>query len=144
MSWVSLPAYLISLSDVVFLVFGAPTLNPNGTINVAEGTSGSLSCSRSPDTNTGITARWTFGSTQLASSTDSAIYQYTNIMRNESGDYNCTLTHNIGMLAVTRHGTVTINVQCESFNVANTDWCTNHDSVSPSQILQRSLWTLLQ
>ena len=48
-------------------------------------------------------------------------------MRNESGDYNCTLTHNIGtdMFAVTRRGTVTINVQCESLNVANTDWCTN-------------------
>ena len=128
-----------------FLVFGAPTLNPNGTINVLEGTNGSLSCSRSLDTvTTGITARWTFGSTVLFSSTDSAIYQYTNIMRNESGDYNCTLTHNIGMLAVTRRGTVTINVQCESFNVTNTDWCTNHDSVSPSQTLQRSLWTLLQ
>ena len=51
-----------------FLVFGAPTLNPNGTINVVEGTSGSLSCSSSPDTSTAdIDATWTFGSTQLAS-----------------------------------------------------------------------------
>ena len=35
-----------------FLVFGAPTLNPNGTvsINVLEGTSDSLFCFRSPDT----------------------------------------------------------------------------------------------
>ena len=119
MSWVSLPAYLVSLSDVVFLVFGAPTLNPNGTINVVEGTSGSLSCSSSPDTSTtNIDARWTFGSTQLASSTDSVTYSYSNIMRNESGDYNCTLTHNIGTVpyVVTRHAVVTINVQCESVN----------------------------
>ena len=118
LSWVSLPAYLVSLSDVVFLVFGAPTLNPSGTINVVEGTSDSLSCSRSPDTNTGITATWTFGSTQLASSTDSVTYSYSNIMRNESGDYNCTLTHNIGTVpyVVTRYAVVTINVQCESVN----------------------------
>ena len=130
-----------------FLVFGAPTLNPNGTINVVEGTNDSLSCSPSPDTSTtNIDATWTFGSTLLASSTDSVTYSYSNIMRNESGDYNCTLTHNIGtgMFTVTRRGTVTINVQCESFNVTNTDWYTNHDCVSPSQILQRSLWTLLQ
>ena len=60
-----------------FLVFGAPTLNPNGTINVVEGTSGSLSCSSSPDTSTAdIDATWTFGSTQLAASTDSVTYSY--------------------------------------------------------------------
>ena len=102
-----------------FLVFGAPTLNPNGTINVVEGTSGSLSCSSSPDTSTAdIDATWTFGSTQLASSTESVTYSYSNIMRNESGDYNCTLRHEIGTVPynVTRHAVVTINVQCESVN----------------------------
>ena len=102
-----------------FLVFGAPTLNPNGTINVIEGTSGSLSCSTSPDTIfTGISARWTFGSTELASSTNDVTYSYSNIMRNESGDYNCTLTHNIGTVpyVVTRYAVVTINVQCELVN----------------------------
>ena len=75
-----------------FLVFGAPTLNPNGTINVVEGTNDSLSCSRSPDTSTtNIDATWTFGSTLLASSTDGVTYSYSNIMRNESGDY--TIVH---------------------------------------------------
>ena len=108
-----------------FLVFGAPTLNPNGTINVVEGTSDSLSCSRSPGT-TGINARWTFGSTQLASSTDSVTYSYSNIMQNQSGDYNCTLTHNIGIIpyVVTRYAVVTINVQCESVNLMS-DWYTH-------------------
>ena len=98
-----------------FLVFGAPTLNPNGTINVIEGTSDSLMCSSST---TGINARWTFGSTELASSTNDVTYSYSNIMRNESGDYNCTLTHNIGTVpyVVTRYAVVTINVQCELVN----------------------------
>ena len=100
-----------------FLVFGAPTLNPNGTITVLEGTSDSLSCSRNPDTAfSGISARWTFGSTVLISSTDSVTYSYSNIMRNESGDYNCTLTHNIGYYVVTRYAVATINVQCELVN----------------------------
>ena len=100
-----------------FIYLVPRSLNPNGTINVVEGTSNSLSCS--PDTvTTGISTRWTFGSTQLASSTDSVTYSYSNIMRNESGDYNCTLMHDIGTIpyVVTRHAVVTINVQCESVN----------------------------
>ena len=101
------------------LVFGDPVLNPNGTINVVEGTSGSLSCSRSPGTVDGIDARWTFGSTTLATSTDNVIYSYTNIMRSQSGVYNCTLEHSIGSgsaprYIVTRSAAVTVNVQSES------------------------------
>ena len=101
------------------LVLGDPVLNPNGTINVVEGTNGSLSCSRSPDTvSTGIDARWTFGSTTLATATDNVIYSYTNIMRSQSGVYNCTLEHSIGSgsaprYIVTRSAAVTIDVQCE-------------------------------
>ena len=89
------------------------------SINVVEGTSDSLSCFRNPDTAfSGISARWIFGSTQLAASTDSVTYSYSNIMQNVSGDYNCTLMHNIGTIpyVVTRYGVVTINVQCESVN----------------------------
>ena len=100
------------------LVLGDPVLNPNGTINVVEGTSGSLSCNPSPGSVSGIDARWTFGPTTLATSTDNVIYSYTNIMRIQSGVYNCTLEHSIGSgsaphYIVTRSDVVTINVQCE-------------------------------
>ena len=43
-------------------------------------------------------------------------------MRNESGDYNCTLTHESGYFpsyVVMRYAVVTINVQCESVNETN-------------------------
>ena len=74
---------------------------------------------RSPGSvTTGIDARWTFGPTTLATSTDNVIYSYTNIMRIQSGVYNCTLEHSIGSgsaphYIVTRSDVVTINVQCE-------------------------------
>ena len=104
------------------LVFGDPVLNPNGTINVVKGTNGSLSCNPSPGSVSGIDARWTFGSSTLATSTDNVIYSYTNIMRNESGVYNCTLEHSIGSgsaprYIVTRSAAVTINVQSESYKL---------------------------
>ena len=107
--------------SILNLVFGNPVLTPSGTINVVEGSDGSLSCKPSTDTVTnGIDAKWTFGSTTLATSTDNVIYSYTNIMRNESGEYNCSFTHSIGSgsaprYIVTRHASVTINVQCEEF-----------------------------
>ena len=105
--------------SILNLVFGDPVLTPSSTINIVEGTNGSLSCSRSRDTNAnGIDARWTYGSTTLATSTDNVIYSYTNIMRSQSGVYNCTLEHSIGSgstprYIVTRSAVVTINVQCE-------------------------------
>ena len=111
--------------SILNLVFGNnPVLTPSGTINVVEGTSGSLSCAPSPETVSGIDARWTFGSTTLATSTDNVIYSYTNIMRSQSGVYNCTLEHSIGsgsapLYIVTRHAVVTINVQCEEYSMHN-------------------------
>ena len=100
------------------LVFGNPVLYPSGTVNIEEGTSGSLSCAPSPGAVDGIDARWTFGSTVLATSTDNVHYMYTNIMRSQSGVYNCTLEHSIGSgsaprYIVTRSAVVTINVQCK-------------------------------
>ena len=90
-------------------------LNPSGTINVLEGSNGTLTCMRNAGDPTSLDAVWTFGSTQLAESQDIVSYSYTNIMRTQSGEYNCTLTHDIGSLSfsVTRVGTVTINVQCK-------------------------------
>ena len=101
------------------LVFDNPVLTPSGTINVVEGTNGSLSCNPSPGTVDGIDARWAFGSTTLATSTDNVIHSYTNIMRSQSGVYNCTLEYSIGSgsaprYIVTRSAVVTINVQSES------------------------------
>ena len=101
------------------LVFSDPVLNPNGAINIVEGTSGSLSCAPSPGTGDDIFARWTFGSTTLATSNYNVIYSYTNIMWSQSGVYNCTLEYSIGSgsaprYIVTRSAVVTINVQSES------------------------------
>ena len=104
------------------LVFPDPVLSPNGTVNVTEGTDGSLSCSRTSDTNTNaISSTWTFGSTELISVDGNVLYSYTNIMRNQSGVYNCTLVHSIGSGGMpryfaTRSAAVTINVQCEFTN----------------------------
>ena len=100
------------------LVFLDPVLNPKGTINVVEGTSGSISCRTGPTNGDDIVARWTFGSTTLATSNYDVIYSYTNIMRSQSGVYNCTLEQPIGSGSaprynVTRSAVVTINVQCE-------------------------------
>ena len=106
--------------SILNLVFGDTVLTPSGTINVVEGTNGSLSCDPSTDTNAnGIDARWTFGSTTLATSTDNVIYSYTNIVQSQSGVYNCTLEYSIGSgsaprYIVTRSAVVTVNVLSES------------------------------
>ena len=122
--------------SILNLVFGNPVLTPSGTFNIVEGTNGSLSCSRSPDTNAnGIDARWTCGSTTLATSTDNVIYSYTNIIWSQSGVYYCTLEHSIGSgsaprYIATRSAVVTINVQCElmkySINQISSSVVTNY------------------
>ena len=94
-----------------FSVFTPPTLSPSMSTSVVEGANVPLSCS---STQSDLTVTWTRGSTQLASasSTSSLTHTINNIMRNESGNYTCTLLKEIGGVTVTRIGTVAINVQC--------------------------------
>ena len=100
------------------LVLSPPTLSPSGSTSVVEGTNVPLSCS---STQSDITVTWTRGLTQLASasSTSSLTHTITNIMRNESGNYTCTVVDTIGTNAfqVTRQSSVFIDVFCE-YNLA--------------------------
>ena len=101
--------------SLCYVVFGSPTLKPNGSIVILEGSNVSLSCA-SYDL-IGLTITWTRGSTQLVSvpSANSLTHTITNIMINASGTYTCSLVYNIGTVPwkINREENVTINVQSE-------------------------------
>ena len=64
-----------------------------------------------------VTVTWSRGSTQLSSAPSTSILTHTinSIMRNESGNYTCTVLDTIGTNAfqLTRQSSVIVNVFCE-------------------------------
>ena len=96
-------------------VFGPPTLNPSGIVDVTEGDNLTLSC-QDPGNSNIETYQW-FNDSDGTAATEASItpplvYSITNIQREASGNYSCVLTDE-DIPSTTPTSTVTVNVQCK-------------------------------
>ena len=96
-------------------VFGPPTLNPSGIVDVTEGDNLTLSC-EDPGNNNVERFQWFNDNSGMAVTSDTitppAVYTITNIQREASGNYSCVLNFD-DIPNTTPTSTVTVNVQCK-------------------------------
>ena len=100
------------------IVFGPPTLTPNGIVIVPEGTNISLSCASTNLIEPTIT--WTRGlAAQLVSvpSTNSLTYTIPNTTINTSDTYTCSVVYEVGIVpwVIQKERSVTIDVKSKQF-----------------------------